>query len=324
MSASLPSPEPLALRRNRYFESRDVDDTRERIAAVLQPHRLEPTGRARRIRSHMDCVRFGGTVIGALDFGDEMDVVVDEMENYYLFVLSLKGHADMRVMGAQGVISPDRGVACIPGGHFSGRFSADCEQFFLRVDRATVTAHTGADLLHFDHRLDLSRPALAPWLAQFRLLASQPELADLARGNALVGIEMERLLLSLLLAGQPHRAADDTERTGIAPAVVRRAEAWIEAHAAEPVRLDDIAAAAGVPVRTLLAGFRRFRDTSPMQLVRRHRLDQARRRLLSGADVRIADVALDCGFTHLGRFSQIYRETFGETPSETQRRAGPR
>lgn len=321
MSVPVHAPEPTALRRNRYFESRDVDDTRERIAAVLQPHRLELTGKARRIRSHMDCVRLGGTVIGALDFGDEMDVVVDEMEDYYLFVLTLRGHADMRVMGERATIGPDRGVVCIPGGHFSGRFSPDCEQFFLRIDRATVSAHTGAELVDFDRRLDLSRPELAPWLAQFRFLASQPELVELARRNARVAAELELLLLSLLMAGQPHAAAGGPAGgTGIAPAVVRRAEAWIEAHACEPVRLADVAAAADVPVRTLLDGFRRFRGISPMQLVRRHRLENARRRLLEGDGVRIVDVALDCGFTHLGRFSQVYRSQFGETPSQTLRR----
>lgn len=321
VSAAVLAPEPTALRRNRYFESRDVDDTRERIAAVLQPHRLEPTRGARRIRSHMDCVRFAGTVIGALDFGDEMDVVVDEMDDYYLIVLTLRGHADVRVMGERALIGVDRGSVCIPGGGFSGRFSPDCEQFFLRIDRKAITAHTGVDLMQFDHRLDLSRPALAPWLAQFRFLASQPELVALAGRNERVAIELELLLISLLLAGQPHRPADaPAGGAGIAPALVRRAEAWIEAHACEPVRLADIAEAADVPVRTLQEGFRRFRGITPMQLVRQRRLENARQRLQAGEGVRIADVALDCGFAHLGRFSQVYRSAFGETPSETLRR----
>lgn len=314
-------PEPAALRLNRYFESRDVDDTRERISAVLQPHQLEPTGRVRRIRSHMDCIRFGGTVIGALDFGDEMDVVVDEMEGYYLFVYSLRGHADVQAMGECVSIGQSRGAVCIPGERFAGRFSSDCEQFFLRVDRATLTAHTGVDLMRFDPRLDLGRPELAPWLHQFRLLAGQPELIDLAHRDDRIAIELERLLISLLLAGQPHRPADRADPVGIAPVVVRRAEAWIEAHACEPIRLADIAAAVGVPVRTLLDGFHRFRGIGPMRSVRERRLDEARRRLLTG-EPRVADVALDCGFAHLGRFSRTYRDRFGENPSDTLRRGG--
>lgn len=315
-------PEPTALRQHRYFESRDVDDTRDRIAAVLQPHRLQPTRSARRIRSHMDFVRFGGTVIGALDFGDEMDVVVDEMEDYYLFVCSLRGHAEVRSMGERTTIGHASGAVCIPGAGFSGRFSPDCEQFFMRVDRGALAAHTGVELMRFDHRLDLASPALAPWLAQFRLLAAQPELVALAQRDERVAVELEHLLLSLLLAGQPHRPAEPAPAAGIAPAVVRRAETWIEAHACEPIRLADIAAAADVPVRTLLDGFQRFRAASPMQLVRQYRLAHARHRLLDATDdARIADIALDCGFAHLGRFSQAYRRRYGESPSDTLRRS---
>ncbi|MFN4064417.1 helix-turn-helix domain-containing protein [Azoarcus communis] len=320
------SPEPVALRQRRYFESVDIDDTCIRISSILQPHRLEPTQRTRPIRSHMDVARIGSTAIGAIDFGDAMKVFVDEMEDYYLFVCCLRGHAEIDSMGERTTIGRDRGAVCIPGAKFHGRFSPDCEQFFMRVDRAALTAHTGVELMHFDHRLDLTSPALAPWLAQFRLLASQPEMIELAERNPVVAVEMERMLLTLLLAGQPHRPSVQQETTGIAPAIVRRAEAYIEAHACEPIRLGDIAAAVDVPTRTLLDGFQRFRDYSPMELVRRRRLTRARERLQSDATaVRVADVALDCGFGHIGRFSIAYREAFGEAPSDTlQRRMGSR
>ncbi len=33
----------------------------------------------------------------------------------------------------------------------------------------------------------------------------------------------------------------------------------------------------------------------------------------------VTDVALECGFSHLGRFSTRYRALFGESPSETGR-----
>jgi AraC-like DNA-binding protein len=34
----------------------------------------------------------------------------------------------------------------------------------------------------------------------------------------------------------------------------------------------------------------------------------------------ITDIALQCGFSHLGRFSAQYRQAFGEAPSATLRR----
>ncbi|MNR39034.1 HTH-type transcriptional activator RhaS [compost metagenome] len=55
-----------------------------------------------------------------------------------------------------------------------------------------------------------------------------------------------------------------------------------------------------------------------MAWLRLQRLDAARAQLRRGDAHSIAEVALRCGFAHLGRFSAYYRERFGELPSETQ------
>jgi transcriptional regulator GlxA family with amidase domain len=107
----------------------------------------------------------------------------------------------------------------------------------------------------------------------------------------------------------------------IVPASVRRAQEFIEAHAGSAVTLADIALAAGVPTRTLLASFRSFTDTTPMQCLRSARLKRARELLLlSGPNASVTEIAYDCGFVHLGRFAKSYAERFGESPSATLRR----
>jgi len=84
--------------------------------------------------------------------------------------------------------------------------------------------------------------------------------------------------------------------------------------------LDNIAMAAGVPVRTLLDSFRRFRSTTPMQYVRDQRLDHARSLLeMRDTSDSITSIALNVGFTHLGRFFSFYRIRFGERPIDTLR-----
>jgi transcriptional regulator GlxA family with amidase domain len=131
-----------------------------------------------------------------------------------------------------------------------------------------------------------------------------------------------------LLQGQAWVQSQETivskraPRNGLASACVRRAEEYIEAHAEQPLRLGEIAQAAGVPVRTLLDAFSRFREVSPMQHLRDVRLERVRNRLLAaGPGTRVTSVALDCGFVHLGRFSSLYQERFGESPSQTLARA---
>jgi len=55
---------------------------------------------------------------------------------------------------------------------------------------------------------------------------------------------------------------------------------------------------------------------------KRVRLQVARDRLTRpGTGSSVTDIALDCGFVHLGRFSGQYRQAYGELPSETLARA---
>ncbi|KFL49226.1 anthranilate 1,2-dioxygenase regulatory protein AndR [Burkholderia pyrrocinia] len=308
--------EPLALRAHRLFESRDLDETRERISRVMQPHALLPNGRVHGA-SHMDFVKLGGLGIGTIAFGDAMRVQVDAVDGYYLLMFCLSGQAEVRAMGRQLGVDGQTGVLCAPGERFDAVLSADCEQFVLRIDAATVGSLTGDPRAMLDPVLHISDAALAAWRQQLMLVARSPELLERANANPRVASQLEHLLIDLLIEGHPPSVLHASHRDP-APGFVRRAQEFVNAHYAQPLQLADIVRAANVPERTLRDAFLQFRGMSPMQYLRATRLDHARE-LLRGAasDRRIADVALDCGFTHLGRFAIAYREKFGESPSET-------
>ncbi|MEV6344259.1 helix-turn-helix transcriptional regulator [Actinoplanes sp. NPDC051851] len=104
------------------------------------------------------------------------------------------------------------------------------------------------------------------------------------------------------------------------PAVVRRAMDYIDAHAGEPILLEQVAAASGVGVRALQSAFSRHRDTTPMAYLRRVRLEGAHRDLQaadwSGGET-VAGIAERWGFGSPSRFAADYRKLFGRTPSQT-------
>src|SRR5262249_29397930 len=102
------------------------------------------------------------------------------------------------------------------------------------------------------------------------------------------------------------------------PRSLRLAEEYIVANAGEPIQLSDLARISGVGVRTLQTTFRAHRGYSPFEFLRARRLELARDRLRHAAiGTTVAEVALACGFAHLGRFSRDYRSRFGEAPSRT-------
>lgn len=103
---------------------------------------------------------------------------------------------------------------------------------------------------------------------------------------------------------------------------IRNAVDHIHANAARPMTVREIAAVAGLSIRSTQEGFQRVVGTSPMAYVHALRMDRVRAELLA-ADVRGTTVTVAArrwGFLHLGRFSAAYRARFGEFPRETLHR----
>jgi AraC-like DNA-binding protein len=145
-----------------------------------------------------------------------------------------------------------------------------------------------------------------------------PAIADpLVRAGALDAA------VAAVLATFPNTAtaARPTGPAGRAtPAAVRRAIAHIDGHAAEPLSLADIAAASGIGARALQDAFRRHRNSTPTEYLRRVRLERAHRELQAtdatqGATV--TAIAARWGFAHPGRFAVAYRRTYGRSPQQT-------
>jgi len=108
--------------------------------------------------------------------------------------------------------------------------------------------------------------------------------------------------------------AAGSETSTALPAGLARALTWLRANLNESVHLDQLAQIADVHPRTLERHFRRFLDTTPHGWVRRVRLVRARQELINGdRETSITGVALDSGFSQLGRFAAQYREHFGES-----------
>ena len=68
--------------------------------------------------------------------------------------------------------------------------------------------------------------------------------------------------------------------------------------------------------------FARNAGPTPKHYIRNKKLEKVHACLIDPtAKVRnVTEVALDYGFLHLGRFSESYKSTFGELPSDTLRR----
>jgi AraC-like DNA-binding protein len=145
-----------------------------------------------------------------------------------------------------------------------------------------------------------------------------------AAAHPLVSSSAARLLVAVTLVVFPSNAltaptaSDRRDAHGV---TVRRAIAFIDENAHADIAVADIAAAAHVTIRTIQLAFRRHLDMTPMQYLRRVRLDHARHELLAAdsARVTVTDVAYRWGFPSPSRFSSYYREAYGSTPGQALR-----
>lgn len=97
---------------------------------------------------------------------------------------------------------------------------------------------------------------------------------------------------------------------------------WIVAHADEPLAIEQIARECGLGLRALEKNFLLHFGGTPTAFLRATRMDRARQRLSDPASTNsVTDIALESGFFHLGRFATAYRKKFGESPSDTLRKA---
>jgi transcriptional regulator GlxA family with amidase domain len=102
--------------------------------------------------------------------------------------------------------------------------------------------------------------------------------------------------------------------------IVQRASQLLRDHVAEGTRIGVISRAVGVSERTLRNAFRREHGLSPKQYDVRERLQSARQALCNVTDSdTVTKVASQYGFFELGRFARLYKDAFGESPSETIR-----
>lgn len=113
--------------------------------------------------------------------------------------------------------------------------------------------------------------------------------------------------------------ADNQNGQDILPVHIKRAVDWIMARMDQTITVNELAAIACCSRRLLEQGFKQFVGLSPARFIIKVRLQQAREQLLN-TQGSVGEIAFACGFTHLSYFSTLYRELYGETPSQTLKR----
>ena len=318
----------LPLASHCQFASDDFGAMHNRLSATLKPHRL------RRLSSvpvsGLICrATLKRTAINLMRIGPAVDVWPGSLEKFFLVQVPMRGAVEIS-LGDDRVRCEGMTAAVIsPGERLRLRWSDNCTQLILQIPREAMEARLAERSgfrpqvpLRFQTAFDLGRSAGREWRELLDFV-----VGTLERGGACsrepLSAGLEELLLSTLLAVQPHTYTDALEaRHTTVPSFILRAEQAMREHLALPLTVAQVADAAGVSARTLHDGFRRYRGTTPMARLTALRLAAARRRMLEARSrTTVASVAAEVGMFQFGRFARSYRKAYGELPSETLRAA---
>jgi AraC-like DNA-binding protein len=323
--------------RQALLASSDRDQAQHVVGRVFRPHRLVPALAATPMAARMNHLGAGLLGLSDLEYGRAVDILPGPLESFYLLQIPVAGSAQITCGGESFESDATCASLLSPAPDLRMHWRAGNRQLILRIEAAAMQrfvdcwcGEAAVPLPGFAPKLQLdSQPALVDLLLSLIAIA---ERQSVARSDAdarhvtdavpwpISTAQLHYRLMATLLASQPHDASAHLAAIGlpVAPRCVRQAEDYLEAHCAEAITPEALAAATGVSVRSLFLGFQRFRGVSPMRWLRELRMHRARQELLgSGPGAHVTDVALRWGFYHLGRFAQEYRAAYGETPAQT-------
>ena len=180
------------------------------------------------------------------------------------------------------------------------------------------------DWIGFENGYLLFRPSPSQLARLQTILRSMLELtSDAAEAISATDMQVAKQtsLLEALNAAinrnNTHNAADRKSLDRY-KAIVDRIDDLLRSDPTARPNCDWLADQTGASARTLQTAVRSICDLSTQSYVRLRRLWLVRRQLRTGAPaLTVKAAALAHGFVHMGEFSETYRKTFGELPSET-------
>jgi AraC-like DNA-binding protein len=316
------------LKDHALFRSRDLDEARERVAKVFCPHRLETLG-ARSLfdacHHHLPGQRLS---LNYIEYGARTLIAPGELDGFYLMQIPLSGGAQITNGRDTYLSTPD--CAAILNPHLPTRmiWEEGTRQVLVQISRLAMQDHLAELIggvsdrpLTFAGPLDLTTGPGAMLRRLVLWLVAESDAGNPPIGPGLMARQIESTVLSGLLE-TPHDHQPQLTRARAAPRPrhMRLAEGFIEAHLDQQITLQDVAGAAGISSRGLQLAFRTYRGTTPLAFWREARLERAHADLLSASPgTRVTDVALRWGFSHFGRFSELYRSRYGLSPRDTLR-----
>ena len=308
--------------------SRDPTEACTRVGDVYQPHKLDLCQSSEQLEARMKHVDIKSTSLSRLEYKARIHIESEPFKNFYLIMLPTSGQFHVNQNDIEGLATRRSPVVLDTNKKIDMRWSRECSNLIYKINRPLLESVL-MDTYYIDAHGPIEFNTQQQGMSELNnfsamlknILIDNPLLDDIANNKELFEKIEQVLALSLLSCPNSYSERILNGKYHIQPRSVVKAKEFMDEHYAEKLSVIDIAKQVGVSARSLQKGFQQFEHTSPMLYLRKLRLRRARELIMfshsQGADIKISDIAMRCGFYHFGHFSKLYVNAFGETPSST-------
>lgn len=269
----------------------------------------------------------GKISLGRMSYGGRALIEVENLKDFMMVQMPITGHEIIKKEGISyhsynqcgSILNSNEDIRLL---HFK-----DTEKLILKVDNSLLNKHCQnlisrslKDDIRFEANIDCTSLEGQKWEQTceyvFQMLTTIKDVPPILL------TQYEELIATslLLLQGNNYSHLIHQQKSqSVTPGFIRKIEKYIEEHAHEPLTILNIAEYGGISTRTLYAGFKRYRNTTPMLYLKEIRMRNVFDELqhAQSNEITVTEAAFKWGFNHLGHFSTDYKRRFGESPSET-------
>ncbi len=313
--------------------SRKADFAQSLMSQICGEHRLDTTCRDT-LDFHYDGLRLPHKhmAIGTISYGANVAINISKLRAYSIS-LPIHGKQALNVHGAKYLSHETKGLIVSNAELQDLIIDKDCKKIQVVIPEQSLQMVL-ADLLNrkveqpviFNPEMCLdSGQLIEAWWKNIQNFLQLKSQYTGFYGLQMLSEDYENFVIKALLLSQENNYSHALKELSQQrePSYISKVRNFIVAHAHEEICADDLQRLAGVSKSKLYEEFQYYYGTSPMSYLRKYRLQQIYK-ILSSSDhhrkLSISKLAYDWGFNHLSRFSQEYREEFGENPSETRSR----
>lgn len=263
----------------------------------------------------------GGIDLCRLSYGTQANVLSEGLKGIYHIQFILNGHCEYKLGNK---------TSCLYAGEFlvinaeepiDLTYSEDCEKFIVRIP---------AELMNKAYAEHCSFKPVEKITFKYNTYKTQ-DLETLMQLFELLCLETEsnhatpqllehynRLVASKMIVMLEHNVRLDANHSRSA-ATFDRIVKYLEENIKRDVTAEELARHAHISLRSLYTLFEKHAGTAPKSFIRQKKLEHIYYTLMNPTThiSNVTAIAIDYGFTHLGRFSEFYKAAFGILPSES-------